>query len=91
MHVDEVRRRKDHRGVDLISDVLQFGRLLVRRAKRSQQRNRAHGILTISMIQLVSQVLPPSSENACSQCGLVARFVHKKRTRIGFPLKVSSA
>jgi hypothetical protein len=27
MHVDEVRQRKDHRGVDLISDVLQFGRL----------------------------------------------------------------
>ena len=25
MHVYEVRPRKDHRGVDLISDVLQFG------------------------------------------------------------------
>jgi hypothetical protein len=28
MHVYEVRPRKDHRGVDLISDVLPFGRLL---------------------------------------------------------------
>jgi hypothetical protein len=28
MHVYEVRPRKDHRGVDLISDVLSFGRLL---------------------------------------------------------------
>jgi len=27
IHVYEVRRRKDHRGVDLISDVLPFGRL----------------------------------------------------------------
>jgi hypothetical protein len=26
-HVYEVRPRKDHRGVDLISDVLPFGRL----------------------------------------------------------------
>jgi hypothetical protein len=36
----EVRPRKDHRGVDLISDALPFGGLLVWRAKRSQQRNR---------------------------------------------------
>jgi len=28
LHVYEVRPRKDHRGVDLISDVLPFGRLL---------------------------------------------------------------
>ena len=27
MHVHEVRPRKDHRGVDLISDTLPFGRL----------------------------------------------------------------
>jgi len=27
MHVYEVRLRKDHRGVDLISDALPFGRL----------------------------------------------------------------
>jgi hypothetical protein len=27
MHVYEVRPRKDHRGADLISDVLPFGRL----------------------------------------------------------------
>jgi hypothetical protein len=27
MHVYEVRPRKDHRGVDLVSDVLPFGRL----------------------------------------------------------------
>jgi hypothetical protein len=26
-HVYEVRQRKDHRGVDLVSDVLPFGRL----------------------------------------------------------------
>jgi hypothetical protein len=27
MHANEVRLRKDHRGIDLISDVLPFGRL----------------------------------------------------------------
>ena len=27
MHIYEVRPRKDHRGVDLVSDVLPFGRL----------------------------------------------------------------
>jgi len=27
MHLYEVRARKDHRGVDLISDALPFGRL----------------------------------------------------------------
>jgi hypothetical protein len=27
LHIHEVRPRKDHRGVDLISDVLPFGRL----------------------------------------------------------------
>ena len=31
-HAYEVRPRKDHRGVDLISDGLPFGRLVVRRA-----------------------------------------------------------
>src|SRR6266487_370301 len=31
---------------------------------------RAHGTLVKSIVQLVSQVFPPSTENACSQCGL---------------------
>lgn len=39
-HVYEVRPRKDHRGVDLISDALQFGRPVVRRAERDPQCNR---------------------------------------------------
>jgi hypothetical protein len=30
MHLYEVHPRKDHRGVDLISDALPFGRLLAR-------------------------------------------------------------
>jgi hypothetical protein len=32
-HIYEVRRRKDHRGVDLISDALPFGSAVVRRAE----------------------------------------------------------
>ena len=39
MHVYEVRPRKDHRGFDLISDVLPFGRLLCGEAERDQQSN----------------------------------------------------
>ena len=35
MHVYEVRPRKDHRGVDLISDALPFCRLSWRWAKES--------------------------------------------------------
>jgi hypothetical protein len=40
MHLYEVRPRKDHRGVNLISDALPFDRLWYGEAKRSQQRNR---------------------------------------------------
>jgi hypothetical protein len=36
-HAYEIRPRKDHRGVDLISDVLPFGRLWY--AERDQQCN----------------------------------------------------
>jgi len=36
----EMRSRKDHRGVDLISDALPFGSAMVWRTKRNQQRNR---------------------------------------------------
>jgi len=37
-HTYEVRPRKDHRGVDLISDVLPFGRLWYDGGKLNQQR-----------------------------------------------------
>ena len=45
MHIYEVRPRKDKRGVDLISDVLPFGRLWYDRVERDQQRNRIRAIL----------------------------------------------
>jgi len=51
----------------------------------------AHRILVKSIVQLVSQVLPRSSENACSQCGVVDRFIQRYRTRIGWPRNMSSA
>ena len=38
-HLYEIRPRKDHRGVDLISDALPFGQPVVWRAKRNQQRS----------------------------------------------------
>ncbi len=47
MHVYEVRPRKDHRGVDLISDALPFGRLwygeLTQSAMQSVTRSFAAG------------------------------------------------
>ena len=48
MHAYEVRPRKDHRGVNLISDVLPFGRLwygepnAISNAIGSQHRSRSH-------------------------------------------------
>ena len=45
---------------------------------------------TNSMIQLVSHVLPPSPENACSQMGLCPGFAcHVKRMVICMPFRVS--
>lgn len=40
MHTYEVRPHKNDRGVDLISDVLPFDSVVVRRSERDQQRNR---------------------------------------------------
>jgi len=37
MHVYEVRPRRDHRGVDLISDALPFGRLWYGEANASSE------------------------------------------------------
>src|SRR5258705_4113854 len=40
-----------------------------------------------SVIQLTSQVLPPSSENDCSKCGVsVLVFVQTSRHRMDLPL-----
>ena len=47
-HAYEVRPRKDHRGVGLISDVLQFGRMWIFMLDRSlafRLRNRTVGYL----------------------------------------------
>ena len=51
MHVYEVRPRKDHRGFDLISDALPFGRLWYLKVAdaiaHAKHRSRAHGALTM--------------------------------------------
>ena len=44
-HVYEVRPRKDHRGVDLISDALPFGRLWYGGTERGQQSFRVRAVL----------------------------------------------
>ncbi len=46
--------------------------------------------LVNSITQLVSQVSPPSLEKACAQSGASGEGVHRKRTRTGTPLSVSS-
>ena len=48
MHIYEVYPRKDKRGIDLISDVLPFGRLWVRRTKRCHQCNRLHKVNAVT-------------------------------------------
>ena len=49
MHVYEVRPRKDHRGVDLISDALPFGRLwyteIPQAIDYAKFRSRSHHVL----------------------------------------------
>jgi hypothetical protein len=50
MHTYEVRPRKDHRGVDLISDALPFGRAVVRRTERHRQRNRLRAIYFVFLV-----------------------------------------
>jgi hypothetical protein len=53
LHAYEIRPRKDHRGVDLISDVLPFGRLWYgeRNAIRyAQHRSRSHRIPTMLVL-----------------------------------------
>jgi hypothetical protein len=44
MHIYEVRPSKDHRGVDLISDALPFGRLWYDGPEAASQRNRLREI-----------------------------------------------
>jgi hypothetical protein len=43
MHAYEVRPRKDHRGVDLISDALRFGRLWYAEPNAVRERYRIRG------------------------------------------------
>jgi hypothetical protein len=45
MHMYEVRPRKDHRGFDLISDALPFGRLWYGELNAVKQRNRLREVL----------------------------------------------
>jgi len=44
MHVYKVRSRADKRGVDLISDVLPFGRLWYAEPARNQECNRSRKV-----------------------------------------------
>ena len=47
-HVYEVRPRKDHRGADLISDALPFGRLWYGEVRCGEQRNRLRQVCSRS-------------------------------------------
>jgi hypothetical protein len=44
MHAYEIRPRKDHRGVDLVSDVLPFGRLWYSGAGSRREGNRIRDV-----------------------------------------------
>jgi hypothetical protein len=59
MHKYEVRPRKDHRGVNLISDALPFGRLWYGDTKCGQQRNRLREVLkALSSIPTLTVAVP---------------------------------
>jgi hypothetical protein len=58
--------------------------------RRSRRRHR-YDTRVESMTQLVSQVCPPSMENACSQCAVASLMpLQMKRTKTGRPSNVSS-
>ncbi len=51
----------------------------------------AHAVRSSRIVQFVSQVAPPSVENACAHCAETGVMsVHRKRTRIGMPSCTSS-
>src|SRR5215468_8210513 len=52
-HVYEVRPRTDRRGVDLISDVLPFGRLWYAEPNSVSNANRAHSLPVVGQMQSV--------------------------------------
>ncbi len=59
---------------------------------RSVAAAKSYALRVKSMIQLVSQVLPPSAQNACCQRQVLAVISDQRnRVRIGLPSKISSA
>ena len=50
MHLYEVRPRKDHRGVDLISDALLFGRLWYGEPNAISMQSDTHSITAVHML-----------------------------------------
>ena len=62
MHVYEVRPRKDHRGVDLISDALPFGRLWY-----GEPNAIVNAIGYAKLAALPTEVIATATEYACDQ------------------------
>jgi hypothetical protein len=71
-HVYEVRQRKDHRGVDLISDALPFGRLWYEDASAAvdyaKHSSRSHDAV-IRVYDDVSNVIETHEHTASSEGG----------------------
>src|SRR5206468_5974224 len=83
VHVSEVRPRKDHRGVDLISDALPFGRLWYTKLDHAiwyaKFRSRSHDAV-IRVYDEAGRVTEAHEQAASSKSG--ERFVRiRSRTR----------
>jgi hypothetical protein len=61
MHVYEVRPRKDHRSVDLISDALPFGQLWYGEGNSRSRKGERSGLLTRMATESVSSLAPMKS------------------------------
>jgi hypothetical protein len=64
IHVHEVRPRKDHRGVDLISDALPFGRLWYVSQTQSATQSATQKCLDIFDAHLVKGVYAPQRKQS---------------------------
>lgn len=80
MHVYEVRPRKDHRGFDLISDALPFGRLwygepnaIVNAIGYAKHRSRSHDVV-IRVYDEAGNVIQTHTQGAISKSGERFRF-----------------
>jgi hypothetical protein len=90
MHVYEVRPRKDHRGVDLISDALPFGRLWYGGPEAAANAIRKQTLIELtrtadsSSINAVSFSSARTMKRFLSRCASAIQMVRPASRRLGY-------